>query len=112
MKPIYIQSYAHANSIGITPCDSIISAVIDPKNLKTILACRISHGITHQDGVKYAPKMHRYEGITEDSEGNEDTTSVYATSPQTARIILNELIPCNYRLIKYVTKITEYKRRN
>src|SRR4030042_5008435 len=57
-KYVYIRSYAHAEHLGITPFDSLISTVIDlPRTIKDgkprIAAFSITHGFMSQDNEKY-----------------------------------------------------------
>ena len=53
MKAVYIKSYAHAESLGIKPFDSLISTVAIPSKKPKIVAFRGSHGFSAKDKGKY-----------------------------------------------------------
>ena len=54
MKATYIQSYAHAERLGVKPFDSLISTVAIPSRKPKIVAFRASHGFMAKDTGKYS----------------------------------------------------------
>jgi len=93
MKATYIQSYAHAERLGVVPFDSLISTVAIPSKKPKIVAFRGSHGFSVKDKGKYVlGRTSQYV----DSRGER----FYATSKPMLDILLRELFTRKPRVVK------------
>jgi len=92
-KATYIKSYAHAERLGIKPCDSIISTVAIPAKKPKIVALRGSHTFSVKDRGKYT--LGRMQTWVD-----RDGYRYHATTKPMLDILLRELFTGKQRLIK------------
>jgi putative aminopeptidase FrvX len=86
-KYVYIESYAHAESLGIKPIDSIINAVIDVKACQKgnylIVGCSQGHTFIHKEPFRDIANK------TFIAEFQDNEIEIYAKNLTIAKIILS-----------------------
>ena len=104
MVNVLIKSYAHAKSLGIEPCDSIIDTVIEKKSKPPYRIVGYMQGHTYRSGDKvYASKMNEYEVKTPSSNYS---LRVYAITPAVAKILAKYHLIQGVRFTVYEVKVS------
>lgn len=107
MVNVLIKSYAHAKSLGIEPCDSIIDTVIEKKSKPPYRIVGHTQGHTYRSGDKvYASKMKEYEIVVP---SGDYSLRIYATTPAVAKVLAKNHLRQGVRFTVYEEKV--HRRR-